>query len=207
MSVVAAESLSDVQLLGEGTASFVYRDRHFRCEAVKVLPGEYFTTGSDLMLVTLLGSCVSACIRDRRRGIGGMNHFLLPHDHGTDARVGARFGVYAMEVLINGLLHQGAQRADLEAKVFGGANVVRSMKNSTVGSDNARFVLQFLRREGIRIEAEELGGAQPRRVHYFPASGRALVRLLGNQETAQISRAEAALEQSAAQTRGEVALF
>lgn len=207
MSALPRRELSDAQMLGEGTASFVYRDRHFRCEAVKVLPGEYFATGSDLMLVTLLGSCVAACIRDVRRGIGGMNHFLLPHDRSQDSQAGARYGLYAMEVLVNSLLHMGARKSDLEAKVFGGANVVRSMTNSKVGADNGEFVLDFLRKEGIRIVAEDLGGDRPRRVHYFPHTGRALVKLLGEIETQQVAQAETVLEDKAAHAGGEVELF
>lgn len=197
----------DAQLLGQGTASFLYRDRHFQTEAIKVLPGEYFATGSDIMIVTLLGSCVAACIRDAEAGVGGMNHFLLPHDKRQDAKAGARYGLFAMEVLVNALLGMGARRSALEAKVFGGANVVRSMSNSTVGADNSAFVLDFLRRERIRIVAEDLGGSRPRRVHFFPRTGQAMVKLLGEVETRQINRAEQALETQAAQAGGEVELF
>lgn len=198
---------SDVELLGTGTANFIYRDRHFSTEAIKVLPGEYYATGSEIMIVTLLGSCVAACLRDSRAKVGGMNHFLLPHDNSQDAKSGARFGAYAMEVLVNALLGMGAHRDTLEAKVFGGANVVRSMTSSTVGQDNGVFVLDFLKQEGIRIVAEDLGGERPRRVHYFPRTGQAMVKLLGEVETQQIRQAESALENRAAQIAGEVELF
>ena len=198
---------SDVQLLGTGTANFIYRDRHFKTEAIKVLPGEYYATGSEIMIVTLLGSCVTACLRDEEAQVGGMNHFLLPHDRSQDASSGARFGLYAMEVLVNALLSMGARRDRLEAKVFGGANVVRSMSNSTVGADNSDFVLDFLRQERIRIVAEDLGGERPRRVHYFPRSGQAMVKLLGEVESRQISQAESALESQAAKAAGPVELF
>ncbi len=198
---------SDDELLGQGTASFIYRDRHFKTEAIKVLPGEYYATGSEMMIVTLLGSCVAACLRDEQAGVGGMNHFLLPHDKRQDPRSGARFGLYAMEVLVNALLAMGARRERMEAKVFGGANVVRSMSNSTVGQDNCDFVLDFLKQEKIRIVAEDLGGERPRRVHYFPRTGQAMVKLLGEVETKQITQAEHALEDKAARAAGDVELF
>ena len=193
--------------LGQGTANFVYRDKHFDSRAVKVLPGEYFASGQDIMIVTLLGSCVAACIQDPQRNIGGMNHFLLPHDKSQDSQAGARYGVFAMEVLINALLQQGAQRKSLQAKVFGGGRVVHSMTSSTVGHDNGTFVLDFLRREGIEILAEDLGGDRPRRVHYFPHSGRALVKLLGESENSALSKAEHVLEDRAAHSGGDVELF
>lgn len=198
---------SDEQLLGTGTASFIYRDRHFRTEAIKVLPGEYYATGSEIMIVTLLGSCVAACLRDSKAQVGGMNHFLLPHDKSQDAQSGARFGLFAMEVLVNALLSMGAKREAMEAKVFGGANVVKSMSNSKVGQENSDFVLDFLRREHIRVVAEDLGGERPRRVHYFPRTGQAMVKLLGEVESQQISRAEHDLEDRAAHTSGDVELF
>ena len=108
----------------EVLAPNLYFDRYFNVEAAKILPGEYFVTGRDMVLVTVLGSCVAACIRDRISGIGGMNHFMLPDSGGdrSNPLVGAsmRYGSYAMEILINQLIKLGASRASLEAKVFGG---------------------------------------------------------------------------------------
>src|ERR1700693_3574707 len=111
------------QIASEQFATNVYFDRTFDCDAAKILPGEYFFTHKDMMIVTVLGSCVSACIRDRVSGIGGMNHFMLPDGGGeNDSPVSAsmRYGSYAMEVLINDVLKAGARRENLEAKVFGG---------------------------------------------------------------------------------------
>ncbi len=194
-------------LKGEGTASHRYFDRTFQAEAVKIAPGEYFATDSPLMLVTLLGSCVSACIRDPERKIGGLNHFLLPHSIEQDKFAAARYGNFAMELLINSLLKLGARRQALVAKVFGGANVVRIMKNSQVGSSNSEFVLDYLQSEGIKVLAADLGGLQPRRVHYFPQTGQVMLRMLPQAEALAVGRAEAELEDKAAHTEGDVELF
>src|SRR5487761_1990229 len=115
-----------------------YFDRNFNVEAVKILPGEYFVTGRDMVLVTVLGSCVSACIRDKITGIGGMNHFMLPdnNDSGDPVGVAGRYGTYAMELMINQLLKNGARRANLEAEVFGGGTVLRGFAVTHVGQRN-----------------------------------------------------------------------
>jgi chemotaxis protein CheD len=158
-----------------------YFDPHLRCEAVKVLPGEYFATGSDIALVTVLGSCVAACIRDRESGIGGMNHFMLPHEGGGQAgpaSASARYGVHAMELLINRLIAMGARRPFLEAKVFGGGNVLAGVTTLNVGRDNARFVAAFLADESIPMRASDLEGTMSRKVYFFPSSGRVVVRAL-----------------------------
>ena len=158
-----------------------YFDRQFGSEAAKILPGEYYVTARDMVLVTVLGSCVSACVRDPRTGIGGMNHFMLP-ESGGDAHdmlsSSARYGSYAMEVLINQLVKLGASRTRLEAKVFGGASVLRGFTTVQVGALNSEFVLGYLKTERIRVVAEDLQGLYPRKVYFFPASGRVMVRKL-----------------------------
>ncbi|WP_420477243.1 chemoreceptor glutamine deamidase CheD [Noviherbaspirillum sp. ST9] len=167
--------------LEEHFATNVYYDRTFDCDAAKILPGEYYYTCKDMMIVTVLGSCVSACIRDRVTGIGGMNHFMLP-DGGsdTDSPVSAsmRYGTYAMEVLINDLLKAGARRENLEAKVFGGGNVLRGFIAINVGERNAQFVRDYLRAENIRVVAEDLNDIYPRKVYFFPRTGKVLVKKL-----------------------------
>jgi chemotaxis protein CheD len=158
-----------------------YFDRHFDCEAVKILPGEYFVTQRDIVIVTVLGSCVSVCLRDRVSGIGGMNHFMLPgnSDGGiSPISVSARYGVYAMELLINHLLKLGARRHCFEAKVFGGGSVLRGMTANNVGDRNAEFVRDYLEIEKIQVVAEDLLDIYPRKVYYFPATGRVLVKKL-----------------------------
>lgn len=128
----------------EHLANNRYFDRHFQAEAVKVLPGEYFVTTTDMVLVTVLGSCVSACIRDRDKGIGGMNHFMLADSASTDglASASARYGGYAMEVLINHLLKLGARRSSLEAKVFGGGGLWPAFPRPT--SESVMPVLSWI---------------------------------------------------------------
>jgi chemotaxis protein CheD len=162
----------------EHLASNRYFDRQFDSEAVKVLPGEYFVTTSEMMLVTVLGSCVSACIRDRERGLGGMNHFMLADGDSSDQIASARYGTYAMEVLINHLMKLGARRSNLEAKVFGGGRVMATLASSQVGDRNASFVLNYLRTEGIPVRAQDLLDVHPRKVYFFPFTGRVLVKKL-----------------------------
>ena len=126
----------------------------------------------NLVLTTVLGSCVAACLRDPFARIGGMNHFLLPgNDDRTQSREAVRYGVHLMELLVNGLMSQGAQRERLEAKLFGGAKSV--LKNSNIGAMNVSFAETFLRNEGICIIGGSLGGALGRRVEYWPVSGQA----------------------------------
>jgi chemotaxis protein CheD len=168
-----------------------YYDPRFAAEALKVLPGEYLVTDRDVMLVTVLGSCVSACLRDPVAGIGGMNHFMLPEAGGGDtAGDSARYGGYAMEVLINELLKRGADRGRLEAKVFGGGAVLPGFTINNIGQRNGRFVLDYLRAEGIPVAAQDLLDVYPRRVHYFPISGRVLVRRLPSANDAEVLASE-----------------
>ncbi len=156
-----------------------YFDRAFQTEAAKILPGEYYVTGRDMLLVTVLGSCVSACIRDPKAGIGGMNHFMLPEgDPHNPLSESARYGGYAMEVLLNQLIKMGASRTRLEAKVFGGGAVMRGFTMHNVGERNSDFVLEYLDAERIRVVAQDLRDIYPRKVYYFPSSGRVLVKKL-----------------------------
>ena len=149
--------------------------------AAKLLPGDYYVTKDEEMITTVLGSCVSACIRDSVLGIGGMNHFMLP-DTGGDAdnpvSASMRYGTYAMEVLINELLKAGAKRENLEAKVFGGGNVLRGFTAINVGERNAKFVLDYLKAERMRVVAEDLNDIYPRKVYFFPRTGKVLVKKL-----------------------------
>ncbi|NVK55991.1 MAG: chemoreceptor glutamine deamidase CheD [Alteromonadaceae bacterium] len=156
-----------------------YFDRHFNSEAVKILPGEYYATRDPTIIVTVLGSCVSVCLRDPITKIGGMNHFLLPTDELiTDGTMdtSARYGTFAMEVLINELLKMGAARQRLEAKVFGGGKVLQGLTVHNVGERNSEFVLDYLNLESIPVIARDLLGPYPRKVYFFPATGEVKVR-------------------------------
>jgi chemotaxis protein CheD len=159
---------------------------------VKVFPGEYYVTGqSDEVLLTVLGSCVSACIRDPAAGVGGMNHFMLPHHNsgtwGGDLK-STRFGNFAMEKLINELIKAGCARERMEIKVFGGGNVTDT--SNAVGTDNSEFVLRYLEAEGLPYAAKDLGGILPRRIHYYPATGRVTRKLLGTGDRYAVDQAE-----------------
>jgi len=175
---------------GEHLANNRYFDRQFDVETVKVLPGEYFVTTSAMMLVTVLGSCVSACIRDRDKGLGGMNHFMLADGDSTDQVASARYGTYAMEILINHLLKLGARRSSLEAKVFGGGRVMATLSSSQVGDRNASFVLDYLKTECIPVKAQDLLDVHPRKVYFFPATGRVLVKKLVRMHNDTVARRE-----------------
>lgn len=156
-----------------------YYDPRFGMDAVKLLPGECYVTAEPLMLVTVLGSCVSVCLRDRSSGLGGMNHFMLPGDTGVQGLLSnsGRYGVHAMDLLINGLMRHGGQRRHFEAKVFGGGSVLKNL-SADVGQRNADFVLAYLESEGIPLVAQDLLDVHPRKVYFFPGSGRVLVRKL-----------------------------
>ncbi|WP_108125756.1 chemoreceptor glutamine deamidase CheD [Saccharospirillum mangrovi] len=158
-----------------------YYDRHFQREAVKILPGEYYVAQPGKLIVTVLGSCVAACIRDRKLGLAGMNHFLLPADESMDGLTSfksARYGAYAMELVINELIKMGANRNNLEAKVFGGGNVLAAITSQSVGQKNSDFVLKYLSDENIPVMAQDLLSPFPRKVYFFTESGQVLVKKL-----------------------------
>jgi len=153
-------------------------DRQLGCDTVRVLPGDYFVTDEEIGIVTVLGSCVAACLWDEGCGLGGMNHFMLPEGGEDDESGGtpARYGLYAMEVLINDLLKGGARRSRMKAKLFGGGSVIRGMTAMNVGDRNATFALEFLRTEKIPIVAQDLREPFARKVAFMPTSGRAMVK-------------------------------
>jgi len=164
--------------------------------SVKILPGEYYVTKGDEAVTTVLVSCISACVRDPKANVGGMNHFMLPEDKSVgpnnwlDPAVGlaTRYGSYAMESLINDLLRLGATRERLEIKLFGGGRILQGMTD--VGERNISFIKSYIQLENLRIAAEDMGGTQPRKVIYFPASGRCKLRKLPPVENRTISHHE-----------------
>lgn len=200
------------KVLEEQFATNIYFDRTFDRDAAKILPGEYYFTGKDMLIVTVLGSCVAACIRDRVSGVGGMNHFMLPDGGGdadSPASASMRYGAYAMEVLINDLLKAGAKRENLEAKVFGGGNVLRGFIAINVGERNAQFVRDYLRAENIRILAEDLNDIYPRKVYFFPRTGKVLVKKLMqmNNNTVVNREQDYAIRLHSSSVSGDVELF
>jgi chemotaxis protein CheD len=183
------------------------------CMTVKVLPGEFYVSAQEEMISTVLGSCVSACIRDRHRQIGGMNHFMLPEPlgerDGWSSAVGraARYGNDAMEQLINAILKAGGRRQDLVVKVFGGGRVLAQMTD--IGQRNIAFVKRYLEAEGLELLAADVGDVYPRQVQFFPASGRVRVRQLrAVRDVAVADREQHYLKRLANDPiKGEVELF
>lgn len=158
-------------------------DTSLQMTVAKILPGEYYVTVHNEAIMTVLGSCVSACIRDTVFGIGGMNHFMLPMSEdesrmwGTNAVSSAtRYGNFAMEQLINTILKQGGHRRNLEVKIFGGGRILAQMTD--VGRRNIAFVQEYIRTEDLRLVAEDIGDIYPRKVLYFPLTGKARMKKL-----------------------------
>ncbi len=193
-------------------ATHRFFDRQFNRECVKVLPGEYCIASGEKMIVTVLGSCVAACLRDTQSGIGGMNHFMLPDGGGDghdDVSYSMRYGACAMEVLINELVKAGADRRRLSAKVFGGGNVIASAPGIDVGRRNAEFVRNYLATEGIPIIGADLNKTWGRKVAFFPDTGEAMVKKVimdaGRDAFAEESRYARQLKQ--APKSGDIDLF
>jgi len=160
-----------------------YYDKAHAMEAVKLLPGEYYVSTRSEVIVTVLGSCVSACVRDKVFGIGGMNHFMLPLHHNERPQWGSsevsamtRYGNFAMEHLIHDVLSNGGLKQNLEVKVFGGGRIMNGMTD--VGKNNIQFVQRFLSDEQLNIDGHDWGGDTPRKVYYFPKTGRVLMKRL-----------------------------
>jgi chemotaxis protein CheD len=189
-----------------GEASFFFYDAHFKNDAVKVLPGEFFVHDEDILIMTTLGSCIAACLWDRERRIGGMNHFMLPDGEG--AASSGRYGSFAMELLINELIKRGASRSTMEAKVFGGGAVISGMSSLNVGERNTTFVLDYLRTERITVVSKDVLDIHPRKVCFLPASGKAMVKKLASANTeALLAQERAAAAKPAASAGGSVDLF
>lgn len=161
-----------------GEASFFFFDHHFQHNAVKVLPGEFFVSHDSLAIMTVLGSCIAACLWDSRMRVGGMNHFMLPEGDSADAS--GRYGSYAMELLINEMMKLGARRETLQAKIFGGAQVMHNFTTLNVGERNTRFVQGYLATERIPVVSEDVLDIYPRKVVFFPVTGKVMVKRLAH---------------------------
>ena len=173
---------------------------------MKILPCEYFVYHEDILIMTTLGSCIAACLWDHEAKIGGMNHSMLPEG---DAGSG-RYGSYAMELLINEMLKHGATRATMEAKVFGGGQVIDGMSSMNIGERNTVFVIDYLKTERIPIVSKDVLGIHPRKVCFLPASGKAMVKRLASANSAALAAQDRAAVQQAVPQRtggGSVDLF
>ncbi len=171
-------------------------DRVHQCYMAKILPGEYYVTIHDELIVTVLGSCVSACIRDRVFGIGGMNHFMLPEDSSAESDQvsmggkAARYGGFAMEQMINDRLKNGWTRKNLEIKIFGGAQIIKNMNTMDIGQRNITFVKNYINTEGLTLLSEDVGNIFPRKVIYFPVTGKVRMKKLRNMHNTTIAERE-----------------
>ncbi len=197
---------------GEESSPNRYFDRHFDREVVKILPGEYYATTEDTVIVTVLGSCVAVCLRDPLKGIGGMNHFLLPSDglsSISSVSESARYGVYAMELLINQMLKLGADKRRLEAKIFGGGNVLKGFTGFNVGERNVEFTMEYLSAEHIPILASDLLDVYPRKVYFSPDSGIVNVRKIKSLHNSTIidRESEYKMRIRGASKSGEIDMF
>lgn len=181
----------------------------------RILPGEYYVTGNDEMITTVLGSCVSACIRDPSTGVGGMNHFMLPGNSqenvstwGGQECLTTRYGIAAMEILVNDILKRGARKDQLELKLFGGGEVL-SMEVNKIGQRNIEFVRQFALTELMHAVAEDLGGPYSRKINYFPKNGKVMVRRLRSLQSKTIIDREKNYESNLVHeaASGEIVLF
>lgn len=161
--------------------------------AARLNPGDYYVTKADECIYTTLGSCISACIRDRVTGIGGMNHFMLPTQKGVSGwgdrlNASTRYGNYAMEHMINDILKNGGRRENLEVKLFGGGRIIASMTD--VGERNIAFVRDYIAVEGLKVTSEDVGDVFPRMVVYFPATGKVRVKRLRSLHNNSIAEEE-----------------
>lgn len=161
---------------------------------VKVVAGDFYVSTQDELITTVLGSCVSACIRDPKNGVGGINHFLLPDADCDLLSASNRYGVFAMEQLINAIIKHGGRRENFEVKLVGGGNMIAG--SNDIGQSNIEFVKNFLTTEGYRVVAEDLGGIYPRKILYNITSGKLLVNKLKNQHQDSLAQQELAQQRS-----------
>ena len=187
------------------------QDTRFPYEVAVILPGEYFVSRDPKVVYTVLGSCISVCLRDPLAGVGGMNHFMLAapsttagQDHWADS---GRYGSFAMELLMNEIFRRGGKKERLEAKVFGGGKIYEGTID--IGSQNAAWALEFLEQEGLSIIKADVGDVCPRKVYYFTDSGKVLLKKLDRVVASAIAKEEgqyrAKLQQAPVQS--EVTLF
>lgn len=175
---------------------------------VTIYAGDVTTSAEPVVLQTLLGSCVAVCLWDPVLRVGGMNHILLPG--GRLDSDNSRYGVNAMELLINGLMKLGCDRYRLVAKAFGGASVLAGLKQRSTGDMNSAFVRKFLSDEGIPLVAQRLGGVHGVQVRFSTDTGEVLVRAVDGSKLPKIIYDEAAYQRTHREEvtkSGEITLF
>lgn len=173
-----------------------YWDKTHNHWAAKILPGEFYVSTGNEMINTVLGSCISVCIHERALKIGGMNHFMLPHqsDHATELWGGdldssaTRYGNWAMEYLINEILKLGGLKENFEVKIFGGGQVLANLTD--IGQGNILFAYDFLRKEGLNPVASDVGDIYPRKVLYFPKTGKVRIKRMSTSKNERILQQE-----------------
>ncbi len=191
----------------------VYYDRFFQRDAAKIKPGEFTITNKNTLLVTVLGSCISVCLRDPLANVSGMNHFLLPYDFdhkSTKPNDAARYGVHAMELMINDMFKLGAVRERLVAKVFGGANVLSALSLPNIGQQNNAFVQAYLAAENIPILSSDVEGVYSRKIYFFPDTGEVKLKRLTAIKNTTISEREALYSKELTQqpfNSGDITMF
>jgi chemotaxis protein CheD len=170
-----------------------YWDRSRKIVVAKILPGEFYVTKQREVISTVLGSCISACVYDEVMGIGGMNHFMLPINKAAalgsiEDQLSCRYGNWAMEFLINEVIKNGGNRNNLKVKLFGGGQIIQSMTD--VGEGNIRFASTYLKQEGFSIDSHDVGGPWPRKVLFYPETGKAQVKKLRSMHNDTIQQRE-----------------
>lgn len=158
-----------------------YFDSFLEAKTYKILPGGWFATSRDVPLMTVLGSCVAACLWDPVSGVGGMNHYMLigEGDDGpqhADNPLDGRFAADAMQMLVADIISLGGRKERLSAKVFGGGHVLQGKVISQVSDDNVHFILDYLHRQDIPLLAHDLSSHYARKIYFFPRTGRVLMR-------------------------------
>ena len=220
MSVTGAKDYQSKSDLKKPLAGFEhisrYWDKNMQVPAAKILPGECYVSDRGEMIVTVLGSCIAACVRDVKKGIGGMNHFMLPIQTGHHIITRANsvnpalcYGNWAMEFLLNSILKLGGKRENFEVKLFGGGRVLSGMNNIDIGRKNIEFALSFLKKEGLRVQSRDLGDEYPRKVLYFPDTGAVKLRKMRTVANDTVQKREKAYFESMVKRppTGDVELF
>ncbi|MGB1238546.1 MAG: chemoreceptor glutamine deamidase CheD, partial [Pseudomonadales bacterium] len=163
---------------------------------VKIKPGEFYVSGESIVITTVLGSCVSACIYDEHCGIGGMNHFMLPQSgQSSNLSRSMRYGLFAMEQLINEIMKHGGKREHMQVKITGGGNMLNSYGG--VGAQNIEFIQNYIKEEQLQLSGCDLGGTSARKIAYFPDEGRMLVNKIGANESLNLVESERSFRERA----------